>query len=94
MAASKLAGEKQELPEHKLVNIENRGDIWKVTAAVFEIFCTAEKMFIKHTKRYFNKIDSQLITKVVQGGTGEPANFSKLKSNMNYAELRDNVKTF
>ena len=51
-------------------------------------------MFIKNTKRYFNKIDSQLITKVVQGGTGEPANFSKLKSNMNYAELRDNVKTF
>ena len=94
MAASKLADEKQKLPEHKLVNIKSRGGIWKVTAAAFEIFCIVEKVFIKHTETCFNKTDSQLITKVVQKGIDEPANFWKLKSNMNYAELRDHVKTF
>ena len=32
LAAGKLGDVKQELPEHKLVNIKNRGGLWKVTA--------------------------------------------------------------
>ena len=86
LAAGKLGDEKQELPEHKLVNTKNRGGLWKVTAEVFEIFCIAEQMFKKHTETCSNKIDGQLITKAVLEDTGVLVNFSKLKSNINYAD--------
>ena len=86
LAAGKLGDEKQELPEHKLVNTKNRGGLWKVTAEVFEIFCIAEQIFKKHTETCSNKIDGQLIAKAVLEDTGVLANFSKLKSNINYAD--------
>ena len=85
LAAGKLGDEKQELPEHKLVNTKNRGGLWKVTAEVFEIFCIAEQIFKKHTETCSNKIDGQLITKAVLEDTDVLANISKLKSNINYA---------
>ena len=85
LVAGKLGDEKQELPEHKQVNTKNRGGLWKVTAEVFEIFCIAEQIFKKHTETC-SKIDGQLITKAVLEDTGVPANFSKLKSNINYAD--------
>ena len=86
LAAGKLGDEKQELPEHKLVNTKNRNGLWKVTAEVFEIFCIAEQIFKKHTETCSNKIDGQLITKAVLEDTGVLANFSKLKSSINYAD--------
>ena len=43
-------------------------------------------MFKKHTETCSNKIDGQLITKAVLEDTGVLANFSKLKSNINYAD--------
>ena len=93
MAAGKLGDEKQELPEHKLVNTKNRGGLCKITAEVFEIFCIAEQIFKKHTETSSNKVDGQLITKAVLEDTGVLANFSKLKSNMNHAdnEITKNV---
>ena len=92
-AAGKLGDEMQELPEHKLANTKNRGDQWKVTAEVFEIFCISEQIFKKHTETSSNKVDGQLITKAVLEDTGVLANFSKLKSNMNHAdnEITKNV---
>ena len=86
LTAGKLGDEKQELPEHKLVNTKNRGDLWKVTAEFFEIFCIAEEIFKKHTETFSNKIDGQLITKAVLEDTGVLANFSKLKSDINHAD--------
>ena len=86
LAAGKLGDEKQELPEHKLVITRNRGGVWKVTAEVFEIFCKAEQILKKNTETCSNKIDGQLITKAVLEDTGVLANFSKLKSNINYAD--------
>ena len=86
LAAGKLGDEKHKLPEHKLVNTKNRGGLWKVTAEVFEIFCIAEQIFKKHTETCSHKIDGQLITKAVLEDTGVLANFSKLKSNINYAQ--------
>ena len=86
LAAGKLGDEKQELPEHKLVNTKHRGGLWKVTTEIFEIFCIAEQMFKKRTETCSNKIDGQLITKAVLEDTGVLANFSKLKSNINYAD--------
>ena len=80
MVAGKLADENQELPENK-----NRDSLWKITADVFQIFCIAEQIF-KHTETYFNNIDYQLITKAVLEDTGVLANFSMLKSNVNYAD--------
>ena len=52
LAAGKLGDEKQELPEHKLVNTKNRGGLWKVTAEDFEIFCIAEQIFKKRTETW------------------------------------------
>ena len=83
LPAGKLGDEKQELPEHKLVNTKNRGGLWKVTAEVFEIFSIAKQKFKKYTETCSNKIDGQLITKAVLEDTGVLANFSKLKSNIN-----------
>ena len=68
------------------MNTKNRGGLWKVTAEVFEIFCIAEQIFKKHTETCSHKIDGQLITKAVLEDTGVLANFSKLKSNINYAQ--------
>ena len=62
----------------------SQGGLWKVTAEVFEIFCIAEQMFKKHTETCSNKI--QLITKAVLEDTGVLVIFSKLKSNINYAD--------
>ena len=81
LAAGKLDDEKQELPEHKLVNTKNKGGLWKVTAEVFEIFCIAKQIFKKRTETCSNKID-----KAVLEDTGVLANFSKWKSNINYAD--------
>ena len=93
MAAGKLGDEKQELPEHKLVNSKNKGGLQKVTAEFFEICCIAEQIFKKYTETCSNKIDGQLITKAVLEDTGVLANFSKLKSNINYAdnEITENI---
>ena len=93
LAAGKLGDEKQELLEHKLVNSNNRDSLWKVTAEVFEIFCIAEQIFKKHIETCSNKIDGQLKTKAVLEDTGIVANFSKLKSNINYAakEITKNI---
>ena len=85
MAAGKLGDEKQKLPENKLLNTKNRGSLWKVSAEVSEIFCKAEQIFKKHTETCSNKIDGQLLTKALPEDTGVLANFSKLKSNINYA---------
>ena len=79
LAAGKLGDEKQELPEHKLVNTKNRGGLWKVTAEVFEIFCIAEQMFKKHTETCSNKIDGQLITKASTRGHRCAGKFFKVK---------------
>ena len=86
MAAGKLGDNKQELPEHKVMNTKNRVGLWKVTAEVFETFCTATHMFKKHTETCSNKTDGQLITKAVLEDTSVLANVSKLKSSINHAD--------
>ena len=63
LAAGKLDDEKQDLPEHKLVNIKNRGSLWKVTAEVFDIFYIAAQIFKKHTEKH--AIRRTLLAKVV-----------------------------
>ena len=84
-----LCDEKQELTEHKLVNIKIRIGLWKVTSEVFENFWTAKQKFQKHTETWLKKIDGQLITKTLV----PLANFSKLKNNINWAdnEIKKNV---
>ena len=86
LAAGKLGDNKQELPEHKLMNTKNRVGLWKVTAEVFEIFCPAKHMVKKHTETCSNQTDGQLITKAVLEDTSVLANFSKLKSRINHAD--------
>ena len=89
-APAMLCDEKQELTEHKLVNIKIRIGLWKVTSEVFENFWTAKQKFQKHTETWLKKIDGQLITKTLV----PLANFSKLKNNINWAdnEIKKNVR--
>ena len=75
LAAGKLGDEKQELPEHKLVNTKNRGGLWKVTAEVFEIFCIAEEMFKNTQKHVLIKLMVSSLTKAVLEDTGVLVNF-------------------
>ena len=68
------------------MNTKNRDGLWKVTAGVFGIFCIAEQIFKNHTETFSNKIDGQLTTKAVLEDKSVMAKFSKLKSNINYAD--------
>ena len=60
----------------------------------FEIFCITEQIF-KSTQKHalINKIDGQLITKAVLEDTSVLADFSKLRTNINYAdnEITNNI---
>ena len=50
LAAANLDDKKQELPEHKLVNVKNRTDLLKVTGEVFQSFRITKQMF-KNTQK-------------------------------------------
>ena len=64
LTAFKLGDEKQELPEHKLVNAKDKGGL-----RIF--FCIAEQIFKKHIETCSNNMDSKLITKAVLEDTGK-----------------------
>ena len=59
--AGKCVGENVTLPEHKHVNIMDRGDLWKVNENVISIFKIAERYFRIATQRHVVKIDSKSI---------------------------------
>ena len=47
------------LPEHRHVDVLNRGDLWKVNEDVIAIFSVAEDYFLSSTKKLQNKILSK-----------------------------------
>ena len=57
LVAGKCSGESIQLPEHKHVDLHDRGGLWKVTEETICIFSTAESYFISSTKQQPNKID-------------------------------------
>ena len=81
MTDGKLGDEKQELPEHKVVQAINLGGLWKITAEEFEIFCIAEKIFKKKQNRQKHVLIKygHLIGRTVLEETSELASFLNLK---------------
>ena len=59
MAARKLCDEKQDLPEHKLLNTINLGWSMESYSEVFESFCIFEQVFKKQTGICSSKIDGK-----------------------------------
>lgn len=80
LLAGKSTDENKELSEHKLVNAQNRGGLWKVTQDVISIFAAAESHFVTATKRAYNKIDCHLIVSALMKDSWVLLNFSKIRS--------------
>ena len=78
LIAGKCTG---ELPEHKYVNIRNRGGLWSVNEDVICIFTVAESYFISSTKQHTNRIDSKVIVSALMKDTWLLVNFSRLRRN-------------
>ena len=57
--AGKCGGETVSLPEHRHVDVLNRGGLWKVNEDVIAIFSVAEAYFLSSTKKLQNKIFSK-----------------------------------
>ena len=50
--AGKCVGETVSLPEHRHVDVLNRGGLWKVNEDVIAIFSVAEAYFLSSTRNY------------------------------------------
>ena len=61
LIAGKCIGENVTLPEHKSVNILDRGGLWKVNENVTSIFKIAERYFRIATQKHVVKINSKSI---------------------------------
>ena len=57
--AGKCVGETISFPEHRHVNVLNRGGLWKVNEDVIAIFSVAEAYYLSLTKKLQNKIVSK-----------------------------------
>ena len=61
LVAGKCVSEIISLPEHRHVNVLNRGGLWKVNEDVIAIFSVAEAYFLSPIKKLQNKIVSKNI---------------------------------
>ena len=80
LLACKFDGDETDTTNHKLVNIKDRGGLWKVNTDVFSIFSTAESYFLKSTKHFTNKIDCKSIVSSMVEDPWVMVKFSKIKS--------------
>lgn len=65
LLAGKCIGGSITLPEHKHVNIMDRGGLWKVNENVTSIFKVAESYFKVATQKKVTKIDSKNIVSIL-----------------------------
>ena len=66
--------------QHKLVDIKNRGGLWKINGPAIQIFKIVEFKFRCITKTSHNKIDSHALVKDLITNCGILSNFGKLKN--------------
>ena len=59
LEADKCVRETVSLPEHRDVDVLNRGGLWKVNEDVIAIYSVAEAYFLSSTKKLQNKIVSK-----------------------------------
>ena len=71
--------EETNLKEHHLVNVHDRGGLWKVKREAVNIFCEAEAHFVNCTRTIHNKIDSKEMVGQLMQNCGLLHNYEKLK---------------
>ena len=77
--AGKCVGETACLPEHRHVDVLNRGGLWKVNEDVIAIFSAAEAYFLSSTKKLQNKILSKHIVNALMENCMVLENFAKVR---------------
>ena len=77
--AGKCVGETISLPEHRHVNVLNRGGLWKVNEDVIAIFGVAEAYFLSSTKKLQNKIVSKDIFNALMENCMVLQSFAKVR---------------
>ena len=77
--AGKCVDETVSLPEHRHVDVLNRGGLWKVNEDVIAIFSFAEAYFLSSTKKLQNKIVSKDIVNALMENCMVLENFAKVR---------------
>ena len=80
LIACQFNGDETNTDHQKLVNLKDRGGLWKVNVTVFSIFKTAEFHFLQATKNFTTKIDSKGIVSSLLKDPWILACFSKIRS--------------
>ena len=62
LRAGKYNNESQDLnhKDYELINVRNRGGLWKITSNVFNIFCVTENCFRQNTKTTVKKLTQMI----------------------------------
>ena len=79
LVAGKSVGETVSLPEHRHVDVLNRGGLWKVNEDVIAIFSVAETYFLSSTRKLQNKIVSKDIVNALMENCMLLENFAKVR---------------
>ena len=79
LVAGKCVGKTISLPEHRHVNVLNRGGLWKVNEDAIAIFSVAEAYFLSSTKKMQNKIMSQDIVNALMENCMVLESFAKVR---------------
>ena len=70
LVAGKCVGETVSLPEHRYVDVLNRGGLWKLNEDVIAIFSFAEAYFLSSAKKLQNKIlPKDIVNVLIRGGS-------------------------
>ena len=77
----KCVGETVSLPEHRHVDVLNRGGLWKVNEDVIVIFSVAEPYLLSSTKKLQNKILSKYIVNALMENFMVLESFAKVRQN-------------
>ena len=79
LVAGKCVSETIPLPEHRHVNVLNRGGLWKVNEDVIAIFSVVEAYFLSSTKKLQNKIVSKDIVNALTENCMVLQSFAKVR---------------
>ena len=80
LLACKSSGNETDVSSQKLVNLKDRGGLWKVNGDTIAIFSVAESYFVTATKQFTTKIDCKGIVSNLIKDPWLLVNFSKIRN--------------
>lgn len=78
-ACKYIEGSETDSRHQKLVDLKNRGGLWKINSDVVAIFSIAESYFVSITKNFVSKIDASKIVSVLLDNTILIAFYSSIR---------------